>query len=145
MDGRDIALQRAVALHGDKAPLCAQALSLVLDDLMMAGVELGDDHGHVGSAPVLLVVGDDRALELCVGLLKGHYLLGLHIHGAEHEVHQRDHLLHIGLCVQDRQLRHILGDGLLHGPAARHGLLIGLAGGPAACGKGGDLEPGVVL
>jgi len=72
-------------------------------------------------------------------------LVLLHIHGTEHKVHHAGDLFHIGLGVHHHQLLSLGGDGGIHGPAACHGLLIGLPGGAGAGCQDGQLEPGVVL
>ena len=104
MDGGHIALQRAVALYGDKAPLGAQALALGLDDGHVVRVDFRDNHGHVGGGAVGAVVGDHRALVAGVQLLQGADFLLLHVHGAEHEIHQRDDFLNVLFRVVHRHL-----------------------------------------
>ena len=145
MQGGHIALERAVGLHGNEAPLGAQTLALRVDDGDVVGVDLGHYHGHIVGPAVGGVVGDDGALQLGVLLLQSPDLLLLHIHGAEAEVHQLRHLLGVGLGVQNDDLLGLLGHGDIQSPAALHGLLVGLSGAAGAGGDGGELEPGVIF
>ena len=140
-----VALDGTVGLDGDKAPLGAQTGPLGIDNLDVAGVELRHHHGHVLGPAVGGVVGDHRALGLGVPLLQGANFVLFHVHRAEDEVYHDGDPVHIGLGVQHHQGPGLLRDGGLHGPAAGHGLFIGLAGRAGAGGQGGELEPGVVL
>ena len=145
MDCGHIALQGAVALHGDKAPLGAQPLALGFDHRGVVRVDLRDNHGHIGGAPVGAVVGDDRALLFGVGLLQGADVLLLHIHGAEHKIHLGHDLVHVLFRVVNGHFRHAGRHGDLHGPAAAHSLLIGFPGGAGAGRQCGHRKPGVVF
>ena len=140
-----VALDGAVGFDGDKAPPGAQTLPLGVDDPDVVGIELRDHHRHVVGPAVGGVVGHHRALCLGVPLLQRLDLVLFHVYRAEDEVHHTGDLVHIGLGVQHHQGLGLLGDGGLHGPAAGHGLFIGLAGGAGAGGQSGELEPGVVL
>ncbi|CAN3977287.1 DNA polymerase III subunit tau, partial [Dysosmobacter welbionis] len=135
VQGRDVALERTVALHGDEAPAGAQALALGLDHRQMVRVDLRDYHGYIVGPPVGGVVGDDGALQSRVFLLQGPDLLFLHVHGAEAEIHHGGQPLRVLLRVQDHQIFGLLRHGDVQGPAARHRLGVRFAG--AAC-AGGD-------
>ena len=145
MQGGHIALERAVGLHGNEAPLGAQTLALRVDDGDVVGVDLGHYHGHIVGPAVGGVIGDHRALQLGVLLLQGADLVLLHVDGAEHKVHHRGQLLSVRLSVQHHQLLGLLGHGNIQCPAAGQSLLVGLAGTAAAGRDGGELEPGVIL
>ena len=140
-----VALDGAVGLDGDKAPLGAQTPALGVDDLDVAGVELRHHHGHVVGPAVGGVVGHHRALGLGVPFLQGADLVLFHVHSTENEVYHTGNFLHIGLGVQHHQSLGLLRDGGFHRPAAGYGLLIGLSGGAGTGGQGGELEPGVVF
>ena len=139
---RNIGLDGAVGLDGDEPHASAQAAALVLDDAGMLGVELGDDHGHVGRAPVRGVVGDDGRLQAGAGILELAYGGLGHVDGAEAEVDALADGGGVGRVDHDEVPRG-LGDGLLHGPAALDGLLVGLAGAARGGGDGAQLKPGV--
>ena len=110
----------------------------------MLRVDLRDHHGHIRRPAVGAVVGNHRRLGLRVSLLDGaDFFLG-HVHGAEHEVHARGHLLHL-VHVHHHQLFHSLGHRSGHFPAAAHRLLIGLSGGTGAGGYRHHLVPGMIL
>ena len=145
VQGGGIGLDGAVGLDGNEAALGAQALALGGDDLQVLRVHLGHHHGHILRPAVGGVVGHHGALGLGIALLQSADLVLLHIHGTEHKVHHAGDLFHIGLGVHHHQLLSLGGDGGIHGPAACHGLLIGLPGGAGAGGQDGQLEPGVVL
>ena len=145
MDGRHVALERAVALYSDETTLGAQALALSLNNLHVVGIDLRDDHGHIRGGAVSAVVGDHRALVAGIRLLQGADLLLLHIDGAEHEIHQGNDLFNVLLRVVNGHFRHELGHGGFHGPAAAHSFFICFPGGPGACCQSGHSEPGVIL
>ena len=86
MERGNVALQGAVGFDGDKATLRPQTLPLVVDDLRVVGVHFWDDHGHVGGPAMSAVVGNDRALQLSVGLLQGADLILLHVNSAEDKI-----------------------------------------------------------
>ena len=142
-EGGDVALDGAVALDGDEAARGAQALFLRGDDLQVLGVYLGDDHRHVRSPAVGAVVGDDRRLAPGVLLLERQYLLLLHVHGGEDEVHLAGDGSHVRGVLDDDTLC-ALGHRDVQRPTLGDGLLVGLA--RAALTRGDDLqlEPGVV-
>ena len=145
VQGRDVALEGAVALHGDEAPLRAQAPALGLDDLQVVRVDLRHHHGYIVGPPVGGVVGDDGALQPGVPLLQGPDLLLLHIHGAEAEVHHGCQLLRVVLRVQHHQVSGLLRHGNVQGPAALHRLGVRFARAARACGDSRQLEPGMVF
>ena len=117
VQGRDVALERTVALHGDEAPAGAQALALGLDHRQMVRVDLRDYHGYIVGPPVGGVVGDDGALQSRVFLLQGPDLLFLHVHGAEAEIHHGGQPLRVLLRVQDHQIFGLLRHGGRPGPS----------------------------
>ena len=144
MQGRHIALQAAVGLDRDEAALGTQTLALGRDDLNVVRVDLRHDHGHIRGKAVCAVVGDHRALGLCVSLFQC-LDLGLgHIDCAEDEIDLRSDLFHLG-GIQHDHLLDALGHRGSHCPAAANGLLIGLACAAAGRGQRGQLEPGMIL
>ena len=145
MQGGNVALEGAVALHGDEAPLGAQALALGLNDFNVLRIQLRHHHRHVVRPAVGGVVGDDGALQLGVPLLQGPDILLLHVHGAEAEVHLGGQFLRVGFRVQDDQALGFIRHGRGHGPAGGRGFLVGFPGAPGAGGYRRQLEPGVVL
>ena len=96
MQGRNIALQRAVGFDGNKAAAGAQALALCLDDLCVFVIQLRDDHRDIGSEAVCGVVGHNRALIFRIGLFQCANLFFFHVNGAESKVHAVCNLL--GIC-----------------------------------------------
>ena len=145
MQGRNIALEGAVALHGHKAPLGAQTLALGVDDGDMLGVDLRHHHGDILRPAVGGVVGDDGALQLGVLFLQSPDFLFLHVHGAETKIYHVGQLLGVRLGIQHHQIPGCLRHGGIQGPSACHGLPVGLAGAAAAGSHGGQTEPGVML
>ena len=145
MQGWDVGLKGAVALHGNKAPPGAQTLALGVNEADVPGVDLRYYHGHVLGPAVGAVVGDHRTLQLRVLLLQSADILFLHIHGAEDKIYLPGQLLRVRLCVQHGKTLGLLGNGDGHGPAARHSLLVGPASAAGAGGQGSKLEPGMTL
>ena len=145
MQGGDVALEGAVGLHGDEAPLRAQTLALMGDHGQVLRVDLRHHHGDVLRPAVGGVVGDDGALQLGVALLQGPDLVFRHIHGAEAEIHQRGDLFRVRHGVHHHEIPGAGGDGGGHDPALLRRLAIGLPGAAGAGGDDGEAEPGVVL
>ena len=143
VDSGHVALQRTVALNGNEAPLGAKPLALVLDDLGVVRVQLWNNHGNVRGYAVLFVVGDDRALQLGIALFQGQDVLGVHIDSTEHKVYERGHGFPVFFRVIDRKAGHLLWNRGGHGPAALHGLTVGLSRRRSAGRQGGDFKPGV--
>ncbi len=85
----DVALERAVRLHGDEAALRSEAAALRDDELRVLRVHLGDHHRHVGRRAVRGVVRDERRLVLGVRVLERARLVLGHVDRAEHEVDSR--------------------------------------------------------
>ena len=138
-------MEGAVALHGDEAPLGAQAPALGLDNRQVVRVQLRHHHRHVLRPAVSGVVGDNGALQLGILLLQGPDVLLFHIHGAEAEIHLFSQLFRVGLRIQDQQALGLLRHGRSHGPAGGRSLLIGFPGAAGAGGQSRQLKPGVVL
>ncbi len=145
MEGGEVALQRAVGLDGDKAPLGAQPLPLGLNDLGVGGIDLRDKHGDVQGAAVGGVIGHHRALVPGVVFLQRFDLVLFHVHGGEHEVHLGGDGVHIRRGVQHLHLPDARGDGGGHGPAALYRLGVGPARRAGGGSQGGDGKPGVPL
>jgi len=144
IDGRHVALQRAVGFDGDEAALAAESLALRGDDGGVVGVDLGDHHRHVGGPAMGGVVRHHRDLVAGVVLFELPRVVLGHVHRAEHEVDLlRDRV--DGGRVEHLHAGHRLRDRRRHGPAALHRVLVGLARRLGAGGQGGDLEPGVML
>ena len=61
----------------------------------MLRVYLGDNHGNVGRPTVCGVVGNHRALMLCISLFQCLNFFLFHINGREHKVHLRCDFLNI--------------------------------------------------
>ena len=55
-EGGNIALYRAVGLHGDKTFFCAETLALCRDNFRMVAVDFGNHHRHVECMAVCGVV-----------------------------------------------------------------------------------------
>ena len=70
MQGGYIALQAAIGLDCDEAAFGTQTLALGRDDLNVVRVDLRHDHGNIRGKAVCAVVGDHRALGLCVSLFQ---------------------------------------------------------------------------
>ena len=144
MQGGHVTLQRAVALDRDKAALCAQTLFLRVDDFRVIGVDLGNDHGHVGCRAVRGVVGNDGDLRLCVALFQRLDLLFFHIDRAEYEIDFFFDLLKIRFRVVDDHVREFFGDGGGHRPAFADRVFIFFPRGRGGSRQSGDAEPGVL-
>ena len=142
---RNVGLDRAVGLNGDKAALGSQTLALCRNDLGMVSVDLRNDHRNVRGTAVSGVVGANRALELCVLLLKGADLILLHIYRAEDEINLGGNLLCISSCVVHNHVLVLVGHRNGHLPAALASLGIGLALVSAGCSECYDVEPRVVF
>ena len=110
----------------------------------MLGVDLGNDHGNVGSSSVSGVVGYNGALSLCVLFLKCSDLVLLHINSAENEIYLRSDLLDICCCVKNDHILELLGDILLHCPLCAYCVLISLACASGRCCQDLYIEPGVI-
>ena len=136
-----VALQRAVGLHSDEAALCAEALSLRVDDLDVVCVDLRNDHRNVRCPAVGGVVGDDGALELRVFFLQRLDFVFFHIDRAEDKVDHRRDLLRVRLRIHDNEIALGFRNILLHEPLARDGVLVGLARAMGACCKNDRLKP----
>ena len=145
MQGGYVALQGAVALDGDEAPLGAQTLALGIDDGDVLGVDLRHHHGHIICPAVGGVVGDDGALQLGVLFLQCPDLLFFHIHCTKAEIHHTCQLFRISLRVQHHQGLCLLGHGHIQGPAAFHGLGVGLSGAAGTGCQRSEAEPGVMF
>ena len=95
VNSRNVALKGAVGFYGDKAALCAEALSLCVDDFNVVGVDLRHNHRHILDATVCAVVGDDRALLFRISFFKGADFVFFHIDGAEYKIDLGDDFVHI--------------------------------------------------
>ena len=126
VQGGNIALQAAVGLDSDEAALGAQTLALSGNDLDVIGIDLGHHHGHIRGKAVCAVVGDHRALGLCIGFFQCLDLILRHVDGAENEIHLRGNFFHLGSVCHDHLL-HALRHGGGHGPAGANGLLVRFA------------------
>ena len=111
----------------------------------MVSVDLRDDHRNVRGTAVSGVVGANRALELCVLLLKGADLILLHIYRAEDEINLGGDLLCISSCIIHYHVLVLVGHRNGHLPAALASLGIGLALVSAGCSECYDIEPRVVF
>ena len=145
MEGRHIALERAVALDGNEAPFGAKTHTLGLNDLQMLGVDLRHHHGNVVRPAICRVVGNNGTFQFGVFLLQCVDLFLLHIHSAEAEVYHTGQLLGIRFGIQHHQRFCFLRAGNIQRPAATNGFPIRLPGALGAGGNGGELEPGVIF
>ena len=145
VNGRHITLQRAVRFHRNEAALRAEALALRFDDSGVIGVDLRDDHRHVGRAAVGAVVAHHRAFRLGIRFLQRFDLLFFHVDGAEHKVAQGSDLFHILRSVVDHHVGHGCRHGGGHQPVIAHGFAVRFACGAGAGRQGSHMEPGVVF
>ena len=145
MNGRNIALQRAVGFDGNKSALCAEALALTFNDGSMVRVDFRNDHRNVGCAAVGAVVAHYRAFSLGICFLESLNLIFFHVDGAEHEVTERSDLLHILRCIVYNHVSHGGRHGSGHQPVVTHGLAVCFACGARAGRQGRNLEPRMVF
>ena len=143
VQSRNIALQTAVGLDGDEAPLGAQTLALRGDDFDMVCIDFRHNHGDVLSPAMGGIVGNHRALQLGVALLQGFDLILFHIHGAEYEIDHGGDFFCISLSVHHHHGSGGLGHGLFHGPAGSDGVTVGFPRAAGAGSQNGQLKPGV--
>ena len=141
---RRIGLDGAVGLDGNEAPLRAQPLLLVFDDVKVSRIDLRDDHGNVGRPAVGAVVRNDRGFRLRVFLFDLPNLVLRHVHGRKNKVDILRNFLNVRDVLED-QVLYIRRDGRVHLPAAFHRLRVGLSGAPPAGCDRSDLEPGMVF
>ena len=145
MQRGNIALNRAVGLDSDKAALRAETLSLGSDDVQVLRIELRNDHWHIRRKAVCGVVGNDRALCLCICFLKCSERILLHINSAEAEIDLRSDLLNILACIIDHEICKLLRHRLiLECPAGTDCLTVGLSGRAGRCCHDRDLEPRMI-
>ena len=141
VDGRereDEADDGAVGV-GDDVAAGLVAPGLVLDEVEVVGVDLGDDEGNVGGHAEGAGVRDDGAAgggELWLELAGD-----VGVEGGEDDLRQLadDQLRGVGLDGHGRDVRRHRGVEL---PAA--GLAVGFAGAAITGGEPGDLKPGMV-
>ena len=114
LNSGNIALQRAVGFHGDKAALCAEAFALMIDHADVIGVDLRHHHRNIRRGAVSAVVGNNGALFLCVGFLKRPDLFFFHIDGTEDEIHHRSDAFDVLFCVEQNHARFCGTEIILH-------------------------------
>ena len=144
MQRRRIALDGAVRLHRNKAPLRAQALFLIWDHLGVLRVQFRDHHRHVRRPAVGAVVGDNGRFRLRISLLDRPDLLFSHIDGAEYKIDLGRHLLH-GVYILYHDRFHTLRHRRIQLPAAARRLLIRLSHAAGAGRDHGYLVPRMIL
>ena len=103
MEGRNIALDRAIGFYRDKATFGTQPFPLRRNDLCMGSIDLGNNHRNIRCGTVRGIVRDDRTFCFCIGLLKGFDFLFLHINCTEDKIHLGYDLIHLG-GVQHNQI-----------------------------------------
>ena len=141
----NVALQGAVGLDGDEAPLGTQTFALGLDDGKVVGIDLRHHHGDVVHAPVGGVIGDHGDLRFGVQFFQRFRLRLAHVDSTEDKIHQLFHLIHVFGGVQKHHIRHFCGDGGLHNPAVPQSFGIRFPGASSGSSQSGHLKPGVVF
>ena len=141
---RNIGLNGTVGLNRDKAALGAQTLALCRNDLCVICVDFRNDHRNVLGEAVCAVVGDNRALQLCIFFFQCADDILLHINGTERKVNLGSELLGIVLSVIEDHVLHIFRNRNSHLPAAFNSLCIGLALVAAARCDCDDAEPRMI-
>ena len=139
-----VGLNRAIGLYSDKATLGAKTCSLCLDNLKVRIVDLGNNHGDVGSPSVGRVVGNNGNLRLGISLLKRLGLILGHRHSTEHKVTKRLYSLDI-IGGNNLHIKNTLGAGVCHLPSAKHSLAILLTCRAGACHNGRNLKIGMLV
>jgi len=145
LNSGNIALQRAVGFHGDKAALCAEAFALMIDHADVIGVDLRHHHRNIRRGAVSAVVGNNGALFLCVGFLKRPDLFFFHIDGTEDEIHHRSDAFDVLFCVEQNHVGIFLRHRCRHCPAAADCLCIHFPRGVCAGRECLHREPGMVF
>ena len=123
---RCIGLNGTVGLYSDEASCGAQTLLLLLDDLVMLGIDLRYHHRNVLGPAMCRVVGHHRCLCPGIGLLDHTDLVLLHVYRREYEIHVPGHALDVRHILHDHVL-HLLRHGDVQLPSALYGLAVGLS------------------
>ena len=145
MQRGDVALQGAVAFDGDKAAFGTEPFFLRVDDGGVFGVDLGNDHGNVGRAPVRRVVGNDGDFRFGVFFFQGADLLFFHVDGTEDEIDEFRDLFEVCFGVENDHVLELFGNGGCHCPAFANGVLIAFSRRRGGSREGDDVEPGVIF
>ena len=123
MDGRYVALDGAVRLHGDKSGFGAQPFALRFDHLDMPRVDFRDDHRNVRGPAMGRIVGNDGRAGFCVRFFQRLNFILFHIDRAKNEIDLIGHFIHFRSVLHDD-----IFDGFRnrcrHFPPALHGFLI---------------------
>ena len=138
-------MERAVRLYCNEATLCAKALSLCRDDLCVLRVDFRHDHWNIRSTSVCAVIGNNRALCLCVQFLQSLYIVLWHIYCTEYKVYHAGNLFYVCGSVHDDQIFHFLRHWCFHQPTGANSFRIGFACGVCAGSQCYYVEPWVVL
>ena len=110
----------------------------------MRVVDLGHEHGNVGSPTVSGVIREHGGFSLCISLLELDYSRLVHIDGTENKIALLGDRRNVG-SIGDNHAAHALGHGILHLPVISDRILITLSRGTGTCGENCQIKIGVVL
>ena len=121
---------------GDHVAARLAARGLLLDQVQVVGVDLGNDQGHIGGHAIGAGVGDDGAAG--VGEFRFHFAGDGGVERGENDLRGA-----FGLGGRDGHTRDAVGKRSVEAPLG--GFAVGLAAGTVAGCQPGDLKPGMVF